>query len=390
MGYQSVTGITISGLTSGASRISTGSSCTINCPEQWSFDVISGGTIKAQELITGGNGNTIPFIVGEQVQVFTLESNINKHNGTYNLLNYEVINDGFNDLGVLTVSCEPISTPTSTPTPEPTSTPEPTPTSTPTPEPTSTPEPPTPTPTSTPTPTPIISSCLTVQGIVNNMSSKLDSGVDVVSGELLNITASGSINIGWGEHPGSFGPEGITAAGIDPETGFIYMALLAQIGSGPIFEVGSYYSEISTESGRLYLFFNDSMPDDNSGYFDACVTICGLCISSWPNSLNINDITAQMIGQTSGAQWTGLVIYNCSGEIVQQPMLSSNNGINFIENEYVIISNFTAPFTGYNGTYQIDSISDGSVFIRCDNSPTPTPTPGPTATTPTPTPTAGS
>jgi hypothetical protein len=128
-GYQSVSGITISGLTSGALRISTGNDCTFNCPEQWSFDVISGVPLKAtiitQELITGGDGNTTPFIVGEQIQVFTLESNTNRHNGTYNLLNYEVINDGFNNLGVLTVSCEVEPTPTATPA-APTPTPTPT------------------------------------------------------------------------------------------------------------------------------------------------------------------------------------------------------------------------------------------------------------------------
>ena len=133
IGYQLVSGITISGLTSGALRISTGSGCTLNCPEQWSFDVISGvplkATIRTQELITGGNGNTTPFIIGEQVQVFTTEQNTNKHNGIYNLISYEELNN----LGVLTLSCEVEPTPTATPA-APTTTP--TTTQTPTPEPT--------------------------------------------------------------------------------------------------------------------------------------------------------------------------------------------------------------------------------------------------------------
>jgi hypothetical protein len=103
--------------------------------------------------------------------------------------------------------------------------------------------------------------------------------------------------------------------------------------------------------------------------------VCGLCISSWPNVLNINNLTSQMVGQTSGAQWTGLVIDNCTGEISQQAFGSSKNSINFIISEYVVISNFPSPFTGYNGTYQVNSVSASSVFIKCDNSPTPTVTP---------------
>jgi hypothetical protein len=166
------------------------------------------------------------------------------------------------------ICTDPLVTPTPTPT---TIIPSSTPTLTPTRTPTQTP-----TPTQTLTPTPSrAANCniFIIDGKTHSMSTPLDTGINIGINDSINIISTGTININWPLYPGAYGPDGITAAGIDASTSCTYMALLGRIGTGPIFQVGSSYNNTASQSGRLYLFFNDEDAlGDNSGFFSS--TLC--------------------------------------------------------------------------------------------------------------------
>jgi hypothetical protein len=115
--------------------------------------------------------------------------------------------------------------------------------------------------------------CPKILGSTHNIAANaLNTNIQVNSGSRLTISADGTINIGWPAHPGAYGPDGIPGIGNDPISGFPYVSLLGRIGeSGTVFFVGSSYSAIANETGKLYLFFYDPQPSDNTGYFSACV-----------------------------------------------------------------------------------------------------------------------
>ena len=102
-------GISVSGLTSGALRISTGDACTLGCPEQWTFNNIS-GTITSRELLSGeGDGNATEFLIGERVRIdlpSPWDGVFSNYPGTYSLSGYTTIVDGSNTLGVITLDCD--------------------------------------------------------------------------------------------------------------------------------------------------------------------------------------------------------------------------------------------------------------------------------------------
>jgi hypothetical protein len=160
-------------------------------------------------------------------------------------------------MSIININCCPVATqkPLSSSTPAPTATP-------------------TPTVTPTVTITPSQSSILyfNILGNANPTSNPVNTNMFFVSGSRLRITATGSININWPSYPGAYGPEGILAAGIEPNTGITYMALLGKIGiNGTIFKVGSSYDSTVSQSGILYLFHGDEATFDNTGFFTACV-----------------------------------------------------------------------------------------------------------------------
>jgi hypothetical protein len=234
---------------------------------------------KHESVIAKIGLNGIPFCIGSFYESFSVETG-----RLYLTTNDTIRDDNTGSFTSVINRCNIISTPTATPTRTPTATPGITvaPTQTPTPTTTNTPTPtptrtanatPTPTPTLTRTPTPTPPSSIVVDGKVHSIhplvNRPLDTGIDIISGNSITIQATGSININWPLYPGSYGPDGIVSAGIDPATGFTYMSLLGKIGQdGTTFKVGSLYSSIALLSGRLYLFFYDNPVSDNSGFFN--------------------------------------------------------------------------------------------------------------------------
>ena len=109
-----------------------------------------------------------------------------------------------------------------------------------------------------------------------------DTGVDVNAGDLISITATGSIQFSFG---GQFmGPDG---DGVDchhlgvaiyrwtfPDADLSCHSLLARVGpTGPIFEVGSSWRFRAATPGRLYLGVNDNFFPDNSGSWEATISL---------------------------------------------------------------------------------------------------------------------
>lgn len=116
----------------------------------------------------------------------------------------------------------------------------------------------------------------------------VDTGVDVASGEAVTVTATGRVRISRIEKPkedveNEVGPEGtffygdefqhydfpLPAGGKGPAPCF---GLIARVGQGRPFFVGSSKSWVAERSGRLYLGINDFDPSANAGEFYAQVT----------------------------------------------------------------------------------------------------------------------
>jgi hypothetical protein len=122
-----------------------------------------------------------------------------------------------------------------------------------------------------------------------------DTGIDIGAGTILNITASGTVIYGplgaqtTGPNGGNYIDPQLFPDAVLPSTYIV--SLIGKIGGtsavgtgtpvpegilgkGPGF-VGSSYSEIISTGGRLFLGFNDRVPDfgDNSGSFSATVTV---------------------------------------------------------------------------------------------------------------------
>jgi arylsulfatase A-like enzyme len=112
-----------------------------------------------------------------------------------------------------------------------------------------------------------------------------DTGIDIVAGQPLTITAKGRVRIGKIKKPKDdaefeVGPQGtffygddmqgqpfpLPAAGSGPASCF---SLIGRIGHGPVFFVGEARSWVPEQTGRLYLGINDFDPAGNSGEFYA-------------------------------------------------------------------------------------------------------------------------
>jgi hypothetical protein len=101
-----------------------------------------------------------------------------------------------------------------------------------------------------------------------------DTGVTVPAGDELGITASGSVTIGTG----AFGPGGdsaCTPAGTFPTSDAPCYALIARIGNGAPFPVGTSVL-ITPGAGVLYLGINDNSFSGNAGSWTARIKLGGL------------------------------------------------------------------------------------------------------------------
>jgi hypothetical protein len=110
----------------------------------------------------------------------------------------------------------------------------------------------------------------------------LDTGIDVVVGQRLNISASGLAQYGYeGElnctgYPttDANGERYVNGKNCGPKhdcSPFVVMPcqpiglLIARIGDGPWFSVGSDYSSVANRGGRLRLLYNEAIWYDDSG-----------------------------------------------------------------------------------------------------------------------------
>ena len=93
-----------------------------------------------------------------------------------------------------------------------------------------------------------------------------DSGVDLQPGQQVRMTASGVISSTQGVRNGPDGSEkDPNAMSLLPEEQ--HAALIAKVGEGSPFLVGSGTSHQAGDGGRLYLGVNDLAVRDNSGYY---------------------------------------------------------------------------------------------------------------------------
>lgn len=164
----------------------------------------------------------------------------------------------------------PTITPTSTQTPIP-------PTFTPTPVPPTA----TPTPTLTPTTIPTNTSTPRENNVVDGKltctyqvraydhstaKEYLKTGIDLAQGVKLIITASGRACFNGSNKEFCNDPNG--------HPNFDDTDLVGKIENGEMFHIGTSFNKtIDSETGRLYLGFNDTDYENNSGYFDVTVII---------------------------------------------------------------------------------------------------------------------
>jgi hypothetical protein len=104
--------------------------------------------------------------------------------------------------------------------------------------------------------------------------------VTVVSGDTLGITAAGQVYIDPNYPVGPAGDQSCIPAqnhpgGPFPAVNLPCWSLIARIGNGPPFEVGTS-TMVTTASGQLYLGVNDDNFSDNSGSWTVNIKLGGL------------------------------------------------------------------------------------------------------------------
>jgi hypothetical protein len=102
-----------------------------------------------------------------------------------------------------------------------------------------------------------------------------DTGVDIISGDRVSVSATGTI---FHDASGTTGPNGV-AERLDLQQfnvlkGENHAGLIGRIGdTGTPFAVGSDFASTNLAPGRLFLGVNDQGVDNNSGAFSAVVTV---------------------------------------------------------------------------------------------------------------------
>jgi hypothetical protein len=135
-----------------------------------------------------------------------------------------------------------------------------------------------------PTPTPTPTASTTVQVILTQPWT--GTGIILTKGQLVAITASGSMNYWtggcqtpWPGFPGCMvSPAGIPAPGPSgghgvPAPGLADVSLIGRIGSGAPFEVGIGLTFTAQTGGELFLGVNDVYFADNTGSWIAVVSL---------------------------------------------------------------------------------------------------------------------
>lgn len=163
-------------------------------------------------------------------------------------------------------------------------------------------------------------------------SSWTNTGVPVIAGNIVSITASGFICI-----VDSCGSNNIMTAGMPPEgvsscvanSGFLVpnvpcWSLVGRIGNNPAFEVGSGTSFMATSTGYLYLAADDDFYLDNSGAWTVTITVTNPSLTivspatksgppgtliQWTGSGFLPGTGAELIVQTAGGQTLDLGSY---------------------------------------------------------------------------------
>jgi PA-IL-like protein len=107
--------------------------------------------------------------------------------------------------------------------------------------------------------------------------------VHVSRGDVLGVTAGGVVNIDPAYPQGPAGdPSCIpavnyaAASSTFPAPDLACWSLVARIGNGPVFEIGTSALTTATASGRLHLGVNDGDFSDNSGSWTVSIKIGGL------------------------------------------------------------------------------------------------------------------
>jgi hypothetical protein len=276
------------------------------------------------------------------------------------------------------------------------------------------------TPTPTPSITPTISqtptsthSPYTTIVVYDPKNDFLDTSIDVTANvTVLNITASGLINIGWPTYPNDNDPNGKSEAPLDAYTGLTIAALIGRIGvDGPFFKIGSAFSSVVNRSGRLYIGIYDPLRGDNSGSFNVDITAYNAvpltptptptqtpanvsCFTNGWTSASYGS-TSSISGISSGALWNRVYTITNPYRIIKGSG-TTDNGIDFIIGETIFIDTPGVPsHLNKTGFYKI---ADTGLYdnyltytLACldivpSTTPTRTPTQTPTNTlTPTPT-----
>lgn len=116
-----------------------------------------------------------------------------------------------------------------------------------------------------------------IQVSVKGTDDWVDTDVNVATGDLLTISASGTVWHGRSQTP--FGPNGNDSSkvrynnvpGLEDKN---HSALIGRIGAnGKPFFVGESYEVTAEDEGRLFLGINDLGLTDNGGQFDVVITV---------------------------------------------------------------------------------------------------------------------
>ena len=101
-----------------------------------------------------------------------------------------------------------------------------------------------------------------------------DTGLNLAKGSTINISAGGTIKVAGSDTAKT--PDGVQGCKGDKNNvapDLTCVALIGRIGNGAPFEVGRSKTLSAPTAGRLYLGVNDSAFDDNSGKWDARITV---------------------------------------------------------------------------------------------------------------------
>src|SRR5207302_7821518 len=104
-----------------------------------------------------------------------------------------------------------------------------------------------------------------------------DTGIDLAAGQLVEITASGTIETAKGDASRNSGPDGrpgeVFGKGNNVIPAENHGALIGMIGRGAPFGVGSHRTFTADRDGRLYLGNNDLGVENNAGQYVATITV---------------------------------------------------------------------------------------------------------------------